>query len=1169
MATPHDYVELRTRSAFSFLEACSNPEDLIQAAADRGHTTLALADRDGVSGAPRFHKAARDAGLRALVGSTLSVAPLLSENPNGAAGHPGSRTDRGDTSPSPFASPDRLLLLCESPQGWRRLCRMITLAHSRRDKGLEAQDARARRRIRVEWDELAAEAGHWSVLLRGDERLYPRLLERAKDVFGDRLAVDVSHLLDRRIEQTGRRAVAMAEACGVPVVASGDVRCARPEDRRLLDALICLRERRTLDSAGRHLPPNGEGHLHTREEIVRRFRDHPEWILRTREIAERCEFTLENLDYRFPEYPLRPGETQMSRLRELTRIGARERYGAQPEARVPRQLAHELNVIEKLDLAGYFLIVEDISSFARRERILCQGRGSAANSAVCYALGITAVDPVRMELLFERFLSEERGEWPDIDIDLPSGPQREKVIQYVFKKYGRSGAAMTANVITYRIKMAVREMGKVLGQDPEAVGRLSKLVARLDFPAMPRGSAGERRANQADAQKELPGENRERAPDPQEEVQREFLQRLKEARLDPESPDVQHWIDLIRAVQGLPRHLGQHSGGIVIAAGRLDEVVPIEPATMVDRRIVQWDKDDCADMGIIKIDLLGLGMLAALEETIPLIRKHEGKRVDLAKLPPDDPKTYAMMRRADTVGVFQIESRAQMATLPRLKPKTFYDLVVEIAIIRPGPIVGQMVHPYLNRRAGREPVVYPHESLRPILERTLGVPLFQEQLLRIAMVAAGFSGGEAEELRRAMGFKRSTERMVKIEKRLRSGMRRKGFTREAEDQIVLHISSFALYGFPESHSASFALIAYASSYLKCHHPAAFLAGLLRAQPMGFYSPATLVKDAQRHGVEVRPVDVLFSGEQADLETGSIDGNRRQGPPAVRIGLDAVGKLARKTAARIVEERKRDGFQDLGNFVRRVAPNRDELDSLAELGALARLRGASGARRDVLWQVAALERDPNSLFAGREIARSSQSVARGRTSGPDPARNNSSRPNDRHLYEEASSPLHPMDDIEETLADYRISGLTTGDHLIGHLRPALEARGVTSAAQLRETPDGAYVRIAGHAIVRQRPGSAKGFCFVTLEDETGLSNAVLTPDQAARFRVPLHQASLLEIAGPLQRVDGVIHVRARELKPLDLGEARRPIPAMPTNEEQPSGSEPRPRKPKMPRSHDYR
>jgi len=1067
MATPQDYVELRARSAFSFLEASSNPEDLVEAAAALEYPALAMADRDGVYGAPRFHRAARGAGLRALVGAEVSV----------------------DFGPLPTAGSDRLLLLVESSEGWRRLCRVLSLAHSRRDKTLEARNPRARNRIRVGWEELEAYAGEWSVLIRGDERLRPTLLDRARQAFGHRLSVDVSRLLDRRIERVGRRAAAMAESQGVRVVATGDVRCATPRDRRLLDALVCLRERKTLDTAGRLLPPNGEGHLHSREEIVRRFADRPDWILATREIAERCDFTLDELDYRFPEYPLRPGETQMGRLREFVRIGARQRYGELPDPRVAKQLEHELAIIEKLDLAGYFLIVEDISSYARRNRILCQGRGSAANSAVCYALGITAVDPIRMELLFERFLSEERGEWPDIDIDLPSGDQREKVIQYVFSKYGHAGSAMTANVITYRTKMAVREMGKVLGMAPEAIGRLSKLVARLDFPSTTRSAASDRGVRS--------------------EAEEELRQRLCEAKLDPESPDVQHWTDLIGAVQGLPRHLGQHSGGIVIAAGRLDEVVPIEPATMVDRRIVQWDKDDCADLGIIKIDLLGLGMLSALEETIPLIQRHEGRAIDLAKLPPDDPETYAMMRRADTIGVFQIESRAQMATLPRLKPKTFYDLVVEIAIIRPGPIVGKMVHPYINRRAGREPVVYPHESLRPILERTLGVPIFQEQLLRIAMAAAGFSGGEAEELRRAMGFKRSTERMVRIEERLRRGMRAQGFSKEAEDQIVLHITSFALYGFPESHSASFALIAYASAYLKRHHPAAFLVGLLRAQPMGFYSAASLVKDAQRHGVEVRPVDVLLSQVQADLESDVK-------PPAVRIGLDSVAGLNRKTAERIVLERERYAFEDLGDLVRRIGLDRDELDSLAELGALARLRNAPEERRDALWQVAALERDPRSLFAGREIARPSPKTSPFET-----------------------SPLPPMTEIEETLADYRLSGLTTGVHVMAHLRESLDRRGVLPAARLRETPDGTHVRTAGHAIVRQRPGSAKGFCFVTLEDETGLSNAVLTPDIAKRFRVPLHGASLLEVAGPLQRVDGVIHVRAREIVPLDLRDAKMP------------------------------
>ncbi len=1079
MAQPRDYVELRARSAFSFLEAASNPEDLALAAAELGYPALALADRDSVSGTPRFHRAAKAAGLRALVGAEVAVEPVEPV---------GNRASR----------PDRLLLLVESAEGWRRLCRLLTLAHGRRDKALEARDPRARARIQVRWSELEEFAGHWSVLARGDERLSTALLDRAKPVFGERLAVDVSHLLDRRQARAGRRAAGLASTRGIPVVASGDVRCARPRDRKLLDALVCLRERVTLDSAGRHLASNGEGHLHDRAEIVRRFADYPDWILATRAIAERCEFSLENLDYQFPRYPLRPGETQIGRLRELVQAGARRRHGDRPGPRVLRQLEHELAVIEKLDLAGYFLIVEDITSFAARSRILCQGRGSAANSAVCHALGITAVDPVKMDLLFERFLSEERGEWPDIDIDLPSGDQREKVIQYVFSKYGTAGSAMTANVITYQIKLAVREMGKVLSHAPEAIDRLAKLVGRLDFPS-------NRLSNR---------EGGGRSGDP------EFEARLREAKLDPEAPGVRHWIDLIDAVQGLPRHLGQHSGGIVIAAGRLDEVVPIEPATMAGRRIVQWDKEDCADLGIIKIDLLGLGMLAALEETIPLIARHEGVEVDLAALPVDDPETYAMMRRADTIGVFQIESRAQMATLPRLKPKSFYDLVVEIAIIRPGPIVGQMVHPYLNRRAGREPVEYPHESLRPILERTLGVPIFQEQLLRIAMTAAGFSGGEAEELRRAMGFKRSVERMDKIEARLRSGMRARGFTREAEDQIVLHISSFALYGFPESHSASFALIAYASAYLKRHHPAAFLVGLLRAQPMGFYSPATLVKDAQRHGVEVRPVDVLWSKEQSDLEPGRATNERAAIPPAVRIGLDSVGRLNRKRAERIVAERETNAFEDLGDFVRRVGPDRDELEALAELGALSGLRGAPRERRSALWQVAALERDPRSLFAGRAIAR--------------PALEKNAHPVEDHDGDTVdASPLRPLSPLEETLADYRLSDLTTGVHVMAHLRARLDREGIVPAAKLREMPDGAFVRTAGHAIVRQRPGSAKGFCFVTLEDETGLANAVLTPDMAIRFRVPLHQAALLEVAGPLQRVEGVIHVRVRELRALDL------------------------------------
>ena len=1038
-----DYIELRARSAFSFLEGASNPEDLVERAGALDYPALALADRGGVYGAPRFHQAARRAGVRAILGAEIDL-----------------ETGEGE-------SDARLLLLVESSRGWRGLSRLLTLGHRGRDKS----------ECRVDWNQLEEHAEGLTLLLRGDGRLAPGLLDRALGIFGqgtERIWVDVSRHRDRAEEARAQRAVAMAEAARVPVVASGDVRCAEPRGRTLLDALTCLRWKTTLDRAGQALLANGERTLHAREEIIRRFADRPQWITATRTIAERCAFNLDDLEYRFPEYPLPAGESQAGHLRALTLQGARQRYGTPLPPRARAQIEHELAVIEKLELDGYFLIVHDIADFARREGILCQGRGSAANSAVCYALGITAVDPVGMELLFERFLSEERGEWPDIDLDLPSGDQRERVIQHVFTKYGQQGAAMTANVITYRTRLAVREMGKVVGLAPESVDKLARKLSRLDL-----------------------GPGDPQAPDT-------LAARIGEAGLDPTAPRIAHLVELVTEIQGLPRHLGQHSGGIVIAAGRLDEVVPIEPARMAGRRIVQWDKEDCADLGIIKIDLLGLGMLAALEETIPLIERHEGRKIDLAHLPPDDPETYAMLCRADTVGVFQIESRAQMATLPRMQPRSFYDLVVEIAIIRPGPIVGRMVHPYLNRRAGREPVRYPHPCLEPILKRTLGIPIFQEQLLRVAMTAAGFSGGEAEELRRAMGFKRSTQRMHTIEERLRAGMARNGIPPVAQEEIVQQVTAFALYGFPESHSASFALIAYASAYLKRHHPAAFLTGLLNAWPMGFYSPATLIKDAQRHGVEVRAIDVTESCWRCGLQPGSTPG----GPPAVRLGLSFTRGLREATGHWLEAEREEAPFRSLADLVKRVPLNASELDALAELGALAGLEATPRERRAALWQVAGIERDNHSLFAG-------------------------------HGAREPEAPgLTALSALEETLADYRLSGLTPGPQIMAHLRPALAARGVITAAELAATPDGSPVHTAGHIIVRQRPGSAKGFLFLTLEDETGLSNAIVTPDQAERFRVPLNAASLVEIRGALQNVDGVVHVKLRHLAPLNPGESVR-------------------------------
>ena len=1044
MASPPaaDYVELRCRSAFSFLEAASNPEDLAERAAELGYPALALGDRDGLYGIPRFHRAAKAAGLRALVGAQIRLEPGCEAPAQRAAGERRSIGAGGS-----------LLLLVESPRGYRHLSRLLTLGHAR--GGKEA--------ARISWDEVEERAGGLVALARGDAGLGPDFLDRARGLFPGRLWVDVSRHLDRDGEVAARRAADLAEAAGVPVVASGDVRHARPEDRRLLDALVCLHHGTCLDRAGRRLARNAERVLHSPREMALRFADRPGWLRESRAIAERCEFGLENLDYRFPEFPLPPGETQASRLRRLGWAGARRRYGRPLPPRVRAQIRHELEVIEKLDLAGYFLIVHDIARFAREQGILCQGRGSAANSALCYALGITAVDAVGMDLLFERFLSEERGEWPDIDLDLPSGDPRERVIQYVFDKYGRHGAAMTAVVVSYRTRLAVREMGKVLGLADDAIERLSKLVSSVEH----RDDLGE-----------------------------DLSDTLRSAGVDPQAPRIAALVDLVGRVRGLPRHLGQHSGGVVIAAGRLDEVVPIEPARMPDRRVVQWDKDDCADLGIIKIDLLGLGMLQALEDAIGLARRHEGVRIDLAHLPPDDPETYATIRQADTIGVFQIESRAQMATLPRMKPERFYDLVVEVAIIRPGPITGQMVHPYLGRRAGREPVRYPHPSLEPILARTLGVPLFQEQLLRIAMTAAGFTGGEAEELRRAMGFKRSQDKMQRLSQRLRDGMKKRGITGAAQDEILRGVVAFALYGFPESHAASFALIAYASAYLKCHHPAAFLAGLLNAWPMGFYAPATLVKDAQRHGIEVRPIDVATSSWKCALEPASASG----GPPAVRLGLRYASGLREQAGAALVAQRARRPFADLADLVRRVSLRRSELEALAELGALAAIDPRAHTRRSALWQVTGLERDSHSLFAGL---------------APD----------------DGESPLAEMTPLEDTLADYRRSGVTAGPQVLAHLREELDARGVLRTAALREAPNGRAVRTAGHVIVRQRPETAKGFCFLTLEDETGTANAILTPQAFRRFRLPLHTAAIVEIEGPLQNVDGVIHVRVRDLRPL--------------------------------------
>ncbi|NMC69257.1 MAG: error-prone DNA polymerase, partial [Myxococcales bacterium] len=830
-------VELCCHSAFSFLDGASDPEQLAGRAAALGYAAVALTDFGGVYGAPRFHQAMRRLGLRAIVGAEVELAGGEGRDPVGTPAStttpaPTTKAPASTTTPAPTGT--RIVLLVRTREGYRHLCRLLTRGHAGRPKG----------QCVVAFDDLTEHAAGLTALVGPEPALAAeRTLDRLAAIFPGELRLAIARHRLRGEERDNRALVELARRRRLPLVATNRVRYATADRAPLHDVLTCLRLGTTLAAAGRRLLPDAERYLRPPEELASLFADLPDALAGAAELGERCAFTLEDLGYRFPDVPLPPGRTADDELRARVEAGARERY--RPLApRHRAQIEHELAVIARLGLAGYFLVVHDIVRFCRAEGILAQGRGSAANSAVCYVLGITAVDPVGMDLLFERFLSEERGEWPDIDLDLPSGERRERVIRHVHGKYGPHGAAMTANVITYRGRSAVREVGKVLGLPADAIDRTAKLFHGWGpFPVVLRD---------------------------------ELAARAREAGL-PDDRRTALLIDLCTQIHGLPRHLGQHSGGMVIAGGRLDEVVPLEPAAMPGRTVIQWDKDDCADLGIIKVDLLGLGMLRALELEVPLVREHEGVEIDLAHLPPDDPQTYAMIRRADTVGVFQIESRAQMATLPRMRPERFYDLVVEVALIRPGPIVGKMVSPYLERRAGRQPVTVPHPSLEPILRRTLGVPLFQEQLMRVAMVAAGFTGGEAEELRRALGSKRSSERMAAIERKLRAGMAARGIAREAAEEIVRGIAGFALYGFPESHAASFALIAYASAYLKAHHPAAFTCALLNAWPLGFYHPATLVKDLQRHGVTVRPIDVARSSWDCTLE-------RSPRGPALRLGL---------------------------------------------------------------------------------------------------------------------------------------------------------------------------------------------------------------------------------------------------------------------------------------------
>jgi error-prone DNA polymerase len=1057
------YVELHVRSAFSFLEGASLPEMLMARCAELQMPAMALLDRNGLYGAPRSHITAEKAGIRAHIGAEIAV------------------RDAGQSVCPPEwvphrvpVEPVRFPVLVESALGYQNLCRLITRYKLR--EVTKAEGAATLADIEEHAEGLICLTGGdegplASALSRGglDEGL--REVERLVNLFGPRnVYVELQRHFDRGEEHRNLAAVRIARALKLPLVATNGVNYATSYEREVMDVLTSIRNHCTLDTAGRLLSLNAERHLRSPREMQELFRDLPEAIVNTTELSARLTYKMSDLGYRFPSYPVPDGGTMQLFLEKRVEEGVRERYLPKRDFRLfekaQRQARHELALIGQLGLAGYFLIVWDIVQFCGREGILVQGRGSAANSVVCYALGITAIDPVGMELLFERFLSAERGEWPDIDLDLPSGDRRERAIQYVYQRYGELGAAMTANVITYRGKSAAREAGKALGFDVDTLGRLTKLVGAWEWKG------------------------------PTDTLDASF----RTAGFDTRHRRIAKYLEICERMQDIPRHLGQHSGGMVICAGQLNAVVPIEPASMPGRTVVQWDKEDCADMKIIKVDLLGLGMMAVLEECLDLVPRHYKEPLDLSQLPQDDPDVYRTLQRADTVGMFQVESRAQMSALPRNRPVRFYDLVVQVAIIRPGPIVGKMMNPYMKRRQGKEAVTYAHPLLEPVLKRTLGVPLFQEQLIRMSMIVANFSGGEAEELRRAMGMRRSQARMRELKVKLRQGMTANGIRPDAQEQIIQSIASFALYGFPESHAASFALIAYASAYLKCHYLAAFTAAMLNNQPMGFYSPSTLVKDAQLHGLRVKPIDVLQSDWLCSIEPEGEDANRF----ALRLGLLYARGLRQEVGEALVQARNNRAFESIHDLALRVPElHKSDLTMLAKIGALNWL-GENIHRRDALWQVE---------YAGRPTGPLLSEL---------PER-------------DEESPLARMTVDERLAADFHGTGVTVGPHPMAYHRDALSRMGIVCSSDLQNLKDGRKTRIAGCVIARQRPGTAKGFVFLSLEDETGISNAIVTPAVYEQYRRIVTYGKFLLIEGRLQNQENVVSVKAEFVRPLEIRE----------------------------------
>jgi error-prone DNA polymerase len=1024
------YAELQCTSHFSFLRGASSCEELFDEAARLGIEALAITDRNSLAGIVRAHEAAKTTGVRLIVGCRLDLTDGMS-----------------------------LLAYPIDRPAYARLCRLLSLDKKRGGKA----------RCQLDWSDVIAYGEDLIAVLVPDEadETCALHLRRLRETFGDRAYVALT--LHRRPNDALRlyELSNLAACAGVPTVVTNDVLFHVPERRILQDVVTCIRHNCTIDEAGFRRERHADRYLKPPEEMARLFSRYPEALARTVDIAARCRFSLDELAYQYPEEATMPGLTPQQALERLTWEGATERYPEGVPDKVTVILRHELRLIEKLQYAPYFLTVNAIVRFARSQNILCQGRGSAANSAICYVLGITSIDPERNDLLFERFVSEERREPPDIDVDFEH-ERREIVLQWVFDTYGRDHAALCATVIRYRAKGALRDVGKALGLPEDLIKMLSSQVWGWSEQGVEEKHAEDLNLNLGD-------------------------RRLRLA------------MDLARALIGTPRHLSQHPGGFVLTHDRLDELVPIEPAAMKDRQVIEWDKNDIDALRFMKVDCLALGMLSCMKRGLDLLAEHKGVELDLATIPVEDPKTYAMIRKADTLGVFQIESRAQMAMLPRIKPRTFYDLVIEVAIVRPGPIQGDMVHPYLRRREGKEDVVYPKPELQKVLGKTLGVPLFQEQAMRVAIECAGFTPSEADQLRRAMATFKFTGGVSAFKDKLVGGMIARGYTQEFAERTFAQLEGFGSYGFPESHAASFALIAYASSWLKCHHPDVFCAALLNAQPMGFYAPAQIVRDAGDHDVDVRPVCVNASRWDCTLEPTSRDDRF-----AVRLGLRMVRGLANADAAAIVTARADQPYASIDDLWRRADVPAAALVQLTEADAFR--PSLKLARREALWAIKALRDEPLPLFAAAS-AREAKAVPELR---------------------EPTVALRPMTAGGEVVEDYGHVGLTLRSHPVSFLREDLRRQHVVTCAEAMQARDGRWLQTAGLMLVRQMPGSAKGVMFITIEDETGIANLVIWPKLFERQRRVILSAGMLAVHGRIQREGEVVHLVAHHLT--DLSDA---------------------------------